>query len=113
MGVDHNASTAYHVAEISLGVGCLDQFGSTDRVVGPEGEVRTVRGLAWRDGTCPVSPGELSGTLDERGLQRRGKVGQADCVLVKALDLWRVRREHLRDACPACGIRPKRTNGDG
>lgn len=113
LGVDHTASTAYHVAEISLGAGCLDQFGSSGRVVGPDGEVRTVRGLAWRGGACPVSPRKLCATLDERGLQRRGSVGCADSVLVKALELWRVRREHLRDACPACRIKPLRTDVEG
>ncbi|MCK5802071.1 MAG: AAC(3) family N-acetyltransferase [Lentisphaeria bacterium] len=106
IGVDHTASTAYHVAEVSMNAPCLDPFGSTGRMVDADGAVRTVKGLSWRDGACPVSPTELSKTLDSRGLQTRGRVGQADCVFVKAIDLWEIRREHLRDVCPTCPIRP-------
>jgi aminoglycoside 3-N-acetyltransferase len=107
LGVDHNASTAYHVAETSMPAPCLDAFGSRHRIVAPDGTVQTVPGLAWRNGGCPVPPAKLSGTLDARELQVRGHVGNAACVLVKAIDLWNVRREHLRDSCPTCTVRPK------
>lgn len=106
LGVTHEASTAYHVAEISVPCSCIDQFGHTDRVVMPDGTVQEVRGLAWRSAPCPVPPSRLSETLDERGLQRHGKVGQADATLVRALDLWSARREHLVDVCPTCTIGP-------
>ena len=76
-------------------------------VVMPDGSVQEVRGLAWRSDNCPVPPSRLDETLDERGLQRRGKVGQAEAALVRALDLWSVRREHLMDVCPTCAIRPQ------
>jgi aminoglycoside N3'-acetyltransferase len=107
LGVTHEASTAYHVAEISLPCGCIDQFGHTDRVVMPDGTVQEVRGLAWRSAPCPVPPSRLDETLDARSLQRHGKVGDADATLVKALDLWSVRREHLAGVCPTCLIRPE------
>ncbi|MBN2452058.1 MAG: DUF4910 domain-containing protein [Lentisphaeria bacterium] len=107
LGVDHTTTTAYHVAEVSLDVPCLDSFGSVERIVDASGTVREVPGLSWRNGTCPVSPRLLSPTLDERGLQRRGKVGAADCVFCLALDLWRVRREHLTGVCRDCPIRPR------
>jgi ABC-type oligopeptide transport system ATPase subunit len=45
--------------------------------------------------------------LDRRKLQRHGKVGRADATLVKALDLYNVRREHLKDVCPTCRIQPR------
>jgi len=106
LGVGNDSCTAYHVAEISMPCGCLDQFGSRRRIVDNDGTVRTVNGLAWRAGLCPVSPRHLGPSLDSQGCQRHGKVGQADCFLVKAIDLWRVRREQLKDACPACAIRP-------
>lgn len=49
---------------------------------------------------------KLYDTLRGRGLERCGQVGHAPCSLVRALDVWRVRREHLKDVCPACAIRP-------
>ncbi|MSS73507.1 MAG: hypothetical protein EXS64_18760 [Candidatus Latescibacteria bacterium] len=107
LGVDHNASTAYHVAEAAIPCGCTDPFGNVDRVVGPDGEVREVRGLAFRGALCPVPPSRLNETLDRRRLQRHGKVGRADATLVKAFDLYHVRREHLKDVCPTCTIQPR------
>lgn len=108
LGVTHESSTAYHIAEISMPCSCIDQFGNTDRVVMPDGTVREVPGLAWRSGTCPVPPARLDETLDARDLQRHGKVGRADATLVKALDLWHARREQLIDVCPTCPIQPQR-----
>ncbi|MHB9108160.1 MAG: AAC(3) family N-acetyltransferase [Armatimonadota bacterium] len=110
LGVDNDSCTAYHVAEVSMPCGCLDPFGSRQRVVGADGTVRTVNGFAWRDGLCPVSPANLAPALDRRGVQRRGKVGHADCFLLKAVDLWQERREQLKDACPVCMIKPKADN---
>ncbi|MCZ6632771.1 MAG: AAC(3) family N-acetyltransferase, partial [bacterium] len=107
VGVDHNSSTAYHVAEISVPCGCIDPFGTTDRVVMPDGTVQKVQGLAFRNSTCPVPPGKLNETLNRRKLQQKGKVGNAPTTLVKALDLWKVRRQHLKNACPTCPIKPR------
>ena len=90
-----------------MGGRCLDPFARPERVVMPDGAVKEVRGLAWRDGTCPVPAAKLDAALDRRTLRRHGKVGNADSTLVKAVDVWRLRREHLRTFCPACTIRPK------
>lgn len=106
LGTTHETSTAYHVAEISMPCACIDMFANTDRVVMPDGEVQRVKGLAFRASACPVPIRKLDRTLDRRGLQRRGKVGKADCELVKGIDLWKVRREHLRRICPTCPVRP-------
>lgn len=106
LGTTHGSSTAYHVAEVSVPCSCIDMFASTDRVVLEDGEVRQVQGLAYRSGLCPVPTSKMDEALDRRGLQRRGKVGQAECALVRALDLWKVRREHLSHACPTCGVKP-------
>ena len=70
------------------------------------GNVRSVRGLAFRQGACPVSIDRLEAALDRRGLQRRGTVGQADAELVRAHDLWKVRRQQLQRVCPGCVIEP-------
>lgn len=107
LGTDHNTSTAYHVAEISVPCRCIDMFANTDYAVQPDGEVRPVPGLAFRDGVCPVPTSKLDETLDRRGQQRHGKVGQADAGLVLARDLWQARREHIRRVCPTCPVRPK------
>lgn len=106
LGTTHYTSTAYHVAENSMPCGCIDPFGNRDQVVLPDGRVEEVKGLAWRSGECPVSPHKLDRALDRRGLQWRGLVGNAECELVRALDLWQVRREQLKRACPTCTIKP-------
>ncbi len=107
LGVDHGASTAYHVAEISMGGPCLDQFGGVGRVVGADGEVRRVPAMAWRDGRCPA-PGGIDAVLDRRKLQRHGKVGNASATLVRAIEVWKVRRANLKKFCPTCKVRPRR-----
>lgn len=111
LGVDHGTTTAYHVAEMSVPCGCIDPFANIDRVVQADGAVEEVWGLGFRSAACPVqvSP-KLDNALDRRCLQLRGKVGEADCQLVLAHDLWRVRREHLRGACPTCKVKPKYRN---
>lgn len=106
LGVTNDSSTAYHVGETSLRVPCLDQFGSIDRIVMPDGSVRDVPSLAWRDNNCPVSTRKIDETLDARGLQKRGRVGLAEARLVRAIDVWNVRREHISDVCPTCHVRP-------
>lgn len=104
LGVDHNSSTAYHVAEVSVPCGCIDPFGHTDRIV-INGTVREVPGLAFRNGRCPVDPRKLNTALKNK--QTHGKVGNADSTLVKALDLWHARRRHLKNVCPTCPIKPR------
>lgn len=99
--------TAYHVAENSRPCGCIDPFGSDCKLVAPDGTVRSVHGLAWRSEVCPVSPQKMTPTLDRRKLQSHGKVGHADATLVKAKDLWDVRRQQLKRACPVCKIKPR------
>jgi len=106
IGTSHHSSSAYHVAEMSVPCTCIDPFANTDEVVMPDGAVQKVRGWAFRSEECPVAVHRLDETLDRRGLQRRGKVGKEDAELVKAIDLWQVRREHLRRACPTCRIKP-------
>lgn len=106
LGVDHGSTTAYHVAESLLEVPCLDPFGSVDQVVGADGLVREVAGLAWRDGTCPVDPRGLDEWLEVTGRQQRGCVGKAECRLVRARDLIEARRRQLAGVCASCGIRP-------
>lgn len=107
LGVTHDRSTAYHVAESSIPCGCVDPFGRRARVVAPDGAVIAVRGLSWRAEECPVPPSRIDESLDARNLQRHGQVGEARATLVRAKDLWEVHREHLKDRCPTCEIQPE------
>ena len=107
LGTTHDTSTAYHVAEMSVPCGCIASFANKDRIVREDGSVDEVMGLAFRDGPCPVPTAKIGQTLDRRKLQRRARVGQAECELVQASDLWRVRREHLRGICPGCSVKPR------
>jgi aminoglycoside N3'-acetyltransferase len=104
LGVDHNSSTAYHAAEISVPCGCIDPFGNTGRVL-INGTVREVPGLAFRNGPCLSSPLQLNTALKNR--QTHGKIGNADSTLVKAIDLWHARRRHLKNLCPTCPVKPR------
>jgi aminoglycoside 3-N-acetyltransferase-4 len=110
LGVGHDRSTVYHVAEISLDVSCLDSFGSRDAIIQSDGTLRTVPGLAWRNGNCPADPRLLDRALDERHLQKRGLVGRAVATLARAADIWTLRREMLAGKCETCGIHPLRRN---
>ncbi len=109
VGVGQNSSSAYHVAEASMGRGCLGQFGRKELCLGADGTVCEVRGAAWRAGRCKVSPGILGEALDAAGLRRHGQIGNARATLVKAVDLWEMRRRHLADACPTCSVKPNKT----
>ncbi|MBT4976944.1 MAG: DUF4910 domain-containing protein [Gemmatimonadetes bacterium] len=107
LGTTHDTSTAYHVAEMSVPCRCIASFANKDRIVREDGSVEEVLGLAFRDGPCPVPTDRIDTTLDRRKLQRRGKVGEAECELVLAKDLWQVRREHVRRICPSCSVKPR------
>ncbi|MBI4532048.1 MAG: AAC(3) family N-acetyltransferase, partial [Candidatus Latescibacteria bacterium] len=107
LGVTHDATTAYHVAENSVPCRCIDPFGSNDYIVEQDGTVRQVKGLAFRSGPCPIPPSQIGEALDERGLQRHGMVGRARATFVKAIDLWTVHRALLKDECPTCTIQPR------
>ena len=107
LGVTHYTSTAYHVAEMSVPCTCIDPYGNVDRVVQSDGSVEQIKGLAFRSETCPVSVHKIDETLDRRKLQRRGKVGGAAAEFVQAIDLWKVRRQHIKKVCPTCKVKPR------
>lgn len=109
LGVTHTSSTAYHVGEMSVPCGCIDPHGGRGQIVTEGGKVQTVRGLAWRNGLCPVSPEQLNRALARRQLTR--KVGEAEATLVQARLIVEARRRHLRTVCPTCRIKPLRVEG--
>ena len=106
LGVKHDTSTAYHVAEMAVPCGCLDAFANSYSVVDDHGAVGQVPGLAWRNATCPVALERRDQTLERRGRQQHGKIGAADCTLVLARDLFDVRRQQVKGVCPTCPVAP-------
>ena len=87
---------------------CLDTLGSKPEVC--DGR------LEWH-ATIPMSAGfvdwvgekilrESLKRCNPGYLQRRGKVGQAEAEFVEALALWKVRREHLKNVCSTCEVKP-------
>lgn len=108
IGVGHERSTAYHIAEISLAAPCLDQFESVDRIVDETGAMREAAGLAWRAEECPAPPEELNERL--AAVQVCGKIGNAPATLVRAELIYLARREQLGGRCATCAIRPGRRN---
>ena len=107
IGVGHERSTAYHIAEIGAGVACVDQFAGRDQVVMADGRVAEVRGLAWRERECPVETRLIDERLDARGLQVHGLVGKAKTTLALAKDIFEARGEQIAGVCGSCQIRPK------
>ncbi|HWE94106.1 MAG TPA: AAC(3) family N-acetyltransferase [Tepidisphaeraceae bacterium] len=108
IGVGHDRSTAYHLAEISLKAPCLDSFGSVDRIVDADGHMRSVPSLAWRAAECPVDPNGLDALLESK--QARGFIGLAASTLARAADIFAARRDQLGDRCAQCPIRPEYRN---
>ncbi len=106
LGVDQVYSTHYHLAETAFGH-CIDPKGSTGRVVLMDGRVNETATLAWRDGACPSDPAAIGTWLDRRGMRRKGRVGNADCTLTRARDIFDVRARMIRDHCPRCQVQPK------
>ena len=106
LGLSHETSTAYHVAEISVPCNCINSFGNKDRLVNISGDVVEVSGLAFRNGICPVPIAKMEKSMDRKGLQRRGYIGKGESQLVLAKDLWNVRRRQLKNICPTCNVKP-------
>ncbi|MEE2658832.1 MAG: AAC(3) family N-acetyltransferase [Candidatus Latescibacterota bacterium] len=107
LGLPPSASLAHHVAEMSVPCGCIDLFGRVDRVIDAQGLLQEVASLASRSAACPVPEDKLDATIERRRLSRSGKVGHAESTLVKAKDLWRLRRQSVRKACSMCTVKPE------
>ncbi|NLF32486.1 MAG: M28 family peptidase [Planctomycetes bacterium] len=106
LGVSQIYSTAYHVAEVSMGCPSIDQHGGRRKAVAADGTIVEVPAMVYRARGCLVTNDKLGAVLDRRGLRRKGLVGHAASTLVKALDLFTVQRRRLAPHCPTCTIRP-------
>jgi aminoglycoside 3-N-acetyltransferase len=105
LGVTHDTSTAYHVAEVAANAPCIHQFSNSDNIL-LDGHPQKSPGLAWRNGDCPVPTDQLDTALDQQNLQRHGQVGQAKSTLARAKDIFTLRQQHIKPHCPTCPIRP-------
>jgi aminoglycoside N3'-acetyltransferase len=106
LGLTQNRITANHVAEMSIPCGCLDPFGNKDAVLLADGRVHELKGLAYRLEECPVPRIRLDQKSGRDLFRRAGKVGKAEAVLFKAIDLWNIRRAQVGNVCPSCRIKP-------
>ena len=75
LGVSHNSTTVYHLAEISLKVPCLNSTGDVGCVVEENGQVRSVRRSGVAVGAVSGGPDGDRGDLDQKGQQAHGRVG--------------------------------------
>jgi aminoglycoside 3-N-acetyltransferase len=91
LGVDHSESTMIHVAEAIAGV---PYSVAHPCVVEVDGRAETL--LVAETDHCCRGFVRMNGWLEARGLQRRGKIGNADAILTDARAVVDVALEHLQ-----------------
>ncbi|MDH4232641.1 MAG: AAC(3) family N-acetyltransferase, partial [Nitrospirota bacterium] len=106
VGLTQNRITVNHVAEMSVPCGCLDPFGNRDSVLLADGRVHQLKGLVYRSAECPVPRIRVDEKPGAGHFRQFGKVGKADAVLCKAIDVWNIRRVQVGNVCPSCQIKP-------
>lgn len=92
LGVNHDADTTLHLAELMAGVPYRQQKFITVMQDG-----RAVRIEYGENDHCAQRFTLADGWLRERGLQSEGRVGYADARLISARDVVAVALEHLAD----------------
>lgn len=91
LGVEHSENTMLHVAESLAEV---PYFVEHPCVVEEDGIARTV--MVPETDHCCVGFRRMDAWLEERGLQRRGKIGHAEARLVEARDLVSIAVEKMK-----------------
>ena len=81
LGVDHNATTAYHVAELSVPCGCIDPFGNFYSVVAPDGGGATGQGAGVQVGAVSGAAGQAEQGAGPQGKTAPRKSGPGGLVL--------------------------------
>jgi aminoglycoside N3'-acetyltransferase len=92
LGVNHDADTTLHLAELTAGVPYRQPKFITVMQDG-----RAVRIDYGENDHCAQRFTLADGWLRERGLQAEGRVGYADARLIRARDVVAVALEHLAD----------------
>lgn len=90
LGVNHDANTTLHLAELIAGV----PYGVPHSITVLRGG-RPVRMDYLENDHCCERFTLADGWLRERGLQREGRAGHSDARLIRARDIVRVALEHL------------------
>jgi len=114
IGVDYRPNTFKHVTEMTNKVPCLGVRTEACPVRLPGGRTVTGRTWGWRERDCTIS--EAAGyIMEKRGLDRKGRVGEADCILFQLEDCYQVLSGLLAEGagghppCKQCSTRPRRT----
>lgn len=92
LGVDHDANTTIHLAELTAGVPYWQACYIT---VLEDGRPKRVH--YGENDSCCQGFNMAGGWLHERGLQREGRVGNANAMLVRSRDVVDTVVEELRD----------------
>jgi aminoglycoside N3'-acetyltransferase len=90
LGVNHDADTTIHLAELTAGV-----LYRTPKHITVLQDGRPVRIEYGENDVCGVRFNLADGWLRERGLQSEGRVGYADARLARSRDIMAVVTEHL------------------
>jgi len=127
LGVTHTANSSLHVAESHAEVGYLDIpfrefWGHEALVAGNNGEVRRVPLVKEFPG-CSRNFDAVSMPLREAGIEQRGMVARADCLVLDARRMMQAVVEMLHDkpdfllcrdiTCEPCSLRRKRLEQRG
>lgn len=108
LGVGMNSNTAAHVGETLARVPCIGYRENPGKVVGPDGALRQAWSVLWRDGPCLLEWDPLEQAMRDTDMIADGRIGDAQVMLMKALDVVQTAFELTRTICPNCPTRPKR-----
>ena len=92
VGCGHNSSSMIHIAEEAEDVPYLNRSRVQTIIDGDQRYEVTVRRPGFSNGFYKIDP-----HLRSRGAIKVGKVGEAECMLIRAADIVETAREMLRD----------------
>lgn len=118
LGTTHGSSTAKHLAETLCNAPCLGRRREAYPVRLPSGEIAMHRTWSWRGAGCPINtkPIAIESEMNRLGLQKKGKIGNADVTCLKLDDFIRTDCELLTKGwggfppCSRCPVRPRDTD---
>jgi len=106
LGVGMQVNTSAHIGETMANVHCLGFRQLERRVRLPSGEVITAWSDIWRDGPCRIEWEPLERLMRERELITDGRVGLAECHLMRCRDVIACTFELTKTLCPGCPTQP-------
>lgn len=113
----YRANTFHHVVEVMLGARCLGYRTERFSIKLPDGRMVEGRSWCWRNKPCPYTSRNLyADEMTERGLDRKGKIGNSEITLFRLQDCFEVATRHMVEGitdivpCRECPIRPRWTD---